>query len=348
MSQKTTAIPVASPRARAKLAEATALLPMDPAAAASAARRAWTWAPLDLGFIRDVVTLIGQAGEAEMGAELLAESETLIAKHISTLPVWRPPPVGETPLERSRELYLGLMERVVCNWIYADGAIRGDKEVPFDQQQRNVGKDIPVVAHSMIGLQRLRHLRWAVETALAEDIPGDLMECGVWRGGAVALARAVLAAHDEKIRRVWAVDSFAGLPPPDPRFPQDQDTGFDFHKRPELSVGLDDVRENIARYGLLDEQVVFLKGWFHESLPTLPRLKLAVLRVDGDLYSSTTDVLEVMYPNLSPGGIVILDDYGPVVDSQRAVLHFRARHGISDVMLAVDQDAVFWRKGSGA
>ena len=320
----------------------------DPAAAAGAARRAWTWAPLDLSFVREVVALIGQAGEAQIGTELLAESETLIAEHISTMPVWQPPAAGETPLERSRALYLGLMERVVCNWIYADGSIRGDKEVPFDQQRRDLGKDIPLVAHSMIGLQRLRHLRWAVETVLAEEIPGDLMECGVWRGGAVALARAVLAAHEENMRRVWAVDSFSGLPPPDPRFPQDQDTGFDFHKRPELSVGLDQVRENIARYGLLDEQVVFLKGWFHESLPRLPRLRLAVLRVDGDLYSSTTDVLEVMYPNLSPGGIVILDDYGPVVDSQRAVIDFRARHGISDVMMAVDQDAVFWRKGSGA
>ncbi len=104
------------------------------------------------------------------------------------------------------------------------------------------------------------------------------------------------------------------------------------------------MRGNFARYGLLDEQVVFLKGLFHDTLPALPALPLSLLRVDGDLYSSTTDVLEAMYPNLSRGGFVILDDYGPVVDSRRAVLDFRARHGVTEPMLAVDGDAVFWRK----
>lgn len=82
-----------------------------------------------------------------------------------------------------------------------------------------------------------------------------------------------------------------------------------------------------------------------EDARTLPVLPLALLRVDGDLYSSIMDVMRAMYLNFSPRSFVILGDYGPVMDSRRAVLDFRAQYGITEPMLAVDGDAVFWRKG---
>jgi O-methyltransferase len=196
----------------------------------------------------------------------------------------------------------------------------------------------------MIGLRRLRHLRVVAEEALARGVRGDFVETGVWRGGACILLAGVLHAHGVADRRVVVADSFAGLPPPDPRYDKDALSAFDFHLRPELAVGLDEVRGNFERYGLLDERVMFLEGFFRDTLPAYPQRDIAILRMDGDLYSSTMDALTHLYPKVVPGGWVICDDYGVVIDARRAVIDFRAARGISTPMLAVDGDAVFWRK----
>src|ERR1700733_5437631 len=86
---------------------------------------------------------------------------------------------------------------------------------PFDEYARNRGLDWPADALTMIGMQRLTSLQHCVETVLADGVPGDLVECGVWRGGASILMRAVLSAYGDQTRRVWLADSFAGVPPPD-------------------------------------------------------------------------------------------------------------------------------------
>lgn len=89
--------------------------------------------------------------------------------------------------------------------------------------------------------------------------------------------------------------------------------------RLEARKSLEDVREHFARYGLLDEQVRFLRGWFGDTLPTAPIARLAVLRLDGDFYESSLEALEALYPKLSPGGYAIVDDYGTFTEC-RAVL----------------------------
>ena len=86
--------------------------------------------------------------------------------------------------------------------ILAKRNIRLVRSTPFDEQKRDLGLDWPVLADSMIGMQRLMHLQHCVETVLAEEIPGDLIECGVWRGGACILMRAVLRAYDDEERCV--------------------------------------------------------------------------------------------------------------------------------------------------
>jgi hypothetical protein len=129
------------------------------------------------------------------------------------------------------------------------------------------------------------------------------------------------------------------------RYPKDDLSGFEFHLRDELAVSLEAVRHNFERYGLLSEQVGFLKGLFRDTLPTYPYGPIAVLRMDGDLYSSTMDTLIHLYPRVVPGGWVICDDYGVIIDARRAVLDFRASQGITSPMTAVDGDAVYWRKG---
>ena len=138
----------------------------------------------------------------------------------------------------------------------------------------------------MAGLKRLANVRFCIESVLDDGIAGDLVETGVWRGGMTIFMRGVLKAHGIADRKVWAADSFEGLPVADlVRFPAETPTDFTEFKI--LSVGVDQVRRNFERYGLMDDQVEFVVGWFRDTLPKAPIGDIAVLRLDGDMYEST-------------------------------------------------------------
>jgi hypothetical protein len=173
----------------------------------------------------------------------------------------------------------------------------------------------------MIGMPRLDNLQYCVETVLADDVPGDLIETGVWRGGASIFMRGVLKAHGVTDRTVWVCDSFEGLPPSD-REKYPKETDMDLSPYEALAVSLERVQANFGRYGLLDDQVRFLKGWFKDTLPTAPVNALAVMRLDGDLYESTMDALVALWPKLSPGGFVIIDDFNALQCCNDAVDDF--------------------------
>ena len=270
------------------------------------------------------------------------------AAHVSfgmdRLPQWLEPDrdTSDEPA-RLRGMYLDLLERAVSNWIYGDAQNRLGEFLPFDELRREQGKDIPAQAHTMIGLKRLRHLRVVCEDVIKRNVPGDFVEAGVWRGGACILMAGVLKAWGDTSRRVVAADSFSGLPPPDDRFPKDALTAFDFHLRPELAISSREVRSNFERYQLWNPQVVILEGLFRDTLPRYPYGPISVLRMDGDLYSSTMDTLENLYDLVSDGGYVVSDDYGVVIDARRAVLDFRASRGIREGMWRVDGDGVVWK-----
>ena len=208
---------------------------------------------------------------------------------------------------------------------------------------RQVGRDWPVLAHTMIGMKRMENLQYCVEDVLRQHVPGDLIETGVWRGGATIFMRAILKAYGINDRRVWVADSFAGLPPPDPgKYPADADDKH--HTITPLAVSLEEVRENFKRYGLLDDQVCFLKGWFKDTLPNAPLNRLAVVRLDGDMYESTMDGLTNLYPKLSVGGYLIVDDFGAVPGCRKAVEDFRQANGITESIRQIDWGGVFWRR----
>ena len=239
------------------------------------------------------------------------------------------------------ELYLDLMKRALLNTLYEDGAMKGSQ--PFEASKREVGLDWPSLAHTMIGRKRLDNLQWCVDTALKEGVPGDFIETGVWRGGACILMRAVLKARGIHDRRVFVADSFAGLPPPNAaEYPADANDAH--HTFSELAVSLEQVKANFGRYGLLDEQVVFLKGWFKDTLPGAPIQKLAVARLDGDMYESTMDALKALYPKLSSGGFLIVDDYGAVPACRQAIEDYRRANGIDEPVRQIDWTGVYWRK----
>lgn len=212
-----------------------------------------------------------------------------------------------------------------------------------DPDARGEGRDWPPTAETMIGTARLDNVLECCVTAVGDDVPGDFVETGVWRGGATILMRGVLAALGDASRSVWVADSFQGLPVPDvERNPQDE--GFDWSHVSVLAVDADSVRANFDRYGLLDDRVRFLEGWFHDTLPTAPIERLSVLRLDGDLYGSTMDALVALEPKVSPGGFVIVDDYGGWEPCRAAVDDYRAAQGISEPIEQVDWTGIWWRK----
>jgi hypothetical protein len=159
--------------------------------------------------------------------------------------------------------------------------------------------------------------------------------------------RGLLAAHGVTDRTVWVADSFQGLPT-SPANSVDEGM-YNFPQVVQLgrfTIDLETVKGHFARYGLLDEQVQFLAGWFNETLPAAPIDQLAVLRLDGDYYDSTRDTLVNLYPKLSVGGYVIIDDWGldQICGEKEAVLEYRQTQNISDEIIPIDYHSAYWRK----
>jgi O-methyltransferase len=275
---------------------------------------------------------------------------------------------GNSAEDQSPEkLYLDLMKKCLTRFVFAEkyAPVRRPKFIPqtawrlgqklmsplgldlvrpasFDPAAREEGKDWPAEAETMIGLKRLNNIEECIRDVIQRGVPGDLIETGVWRGGAAIFMRAVLKAHRDEERTVWLADSFQGIPQANPlKYPAD--AAAIFWNGASLAVPVEEVKENFRRYNLLDDRVRFLVGWFRDSLPTAPIERLAVLRLDGDLYESTMDSLTHLYPKLSPGGYVIIDDYA-IRPCAAAVEDYRAEHKITDELRSIDWSGRFWQR----
>jgi hypothetical protein len=205
-------------------------------------------------------------------------------------------------------------------------------------------------AHTMVPRMRLDNVQRCLEEIHRTGVKGDLLEAGVWRGGVSIFMKGLLRAYQIDDRRVWVADSFRGLPEPDAqRFPIEarahrSQTMVEDYKH--FAADLATVRDNFSRYDLLDDGVVFLEGWFKDTLPPAPISELALLRADCDYYESTMDVLKNLYPKVSVGGYVIIDDYGEDrwTYCRKAVDDFRREHGITDPMVQVDTMCHYWKR----
>jgi len=241
-----------------------------------------------------------------------------------------------------RDLYLDLLVKSIANLIYGprpadpwNDGLFGGNAAP--------GRDRNSPAHSMVGILRLRNVRDLAQRALDLGIPGDFIETGVWRGGCCILMRGVLAANQIMDRKLFFADSFRGLPPPNiNEFPQDQNMML--HTMSELAIPLYVVKENFQLYELLDSQVQFIEGYFSDTLPVLNANTFALIRLDGDMYESTFVTLENLYPKLSPGGFIIIDDYGAIQECRLAVSDYRSKMHITDPMEQIDWTGVWWQK----
>jgi O-methyltransferase len=237
--------------------------------------------------------------------------------------------------------YLNLLESALTGSLCEDPSDDHWSDPTFDPNRRMLGRDWPRSAQTMIGTARMRNLRQCCETAILDGVDGDFIETGVWRGGACIFMKGILEAYGDRQRRVFVADSFRGLPPPNVKdFPADANDRH--HTLTKLQVTREEVEANFSRYRLLDDRVVFLEGWFKDTLPNAPISKLSVLRLDGDMYESTIQALTVLYPKLSQGGFVIIDDYF-LQPCAQAVTDYRERQSIKSPILPIDNIGVWWR-----
>jgi O-methyltransferase len=272
--------------------------------------------------------------------------------------------------ENGTGLYLDLMKKVLINEIDLENKLRSEyiqeclscktkpdlstaRDIRLIRRERynRLRSDLmdgryrlqPDSSHypfTLIGRARLDNIQACLDRIRLDNIPGDCIEAGVWRGGSTIFMRAYLKAFGIRDRKVWLADSFEGLPMPGHTLEKD----YDFYAYDVLSVCEELVRHNFEVFDLLDDQVCFLKGWFKETLPSASIDSIALLRLDGDMFESTLDSLTALYPRLSPGGFVIVDDYGTLDCCRHAVHAYRARHRIKTPIEKIDHTGVYWRK----
>jgi hypothetical protein len=249
----------------------------------------------------------------------------------------------------SANLYLDLLKRVLTDTLF-NREPDLENETPSRFLIGFVDHYIKGGAISMLPIVRFDNLQHCIRDVIERGVPGDLIETGVWRGGATIFMRAALAAYEDASRRVWVADSFEGLPEPDAeKYPLEAKA---FHGvmqskvMKHLAVGEEEVRRNFEAFGLLDDRVKFLKGWFKDTLPSAPIERLAVLRLDGDHYESTMDALTALYDRLSPGGYVIVDDYGEEswTYCKKAIHDFMSARSIDVPLIRVDSSCYYWQR----
>jgi O-methyltransferase len=250
--------------------------------------------------------------------------------------------------ETLRSAYLDVLKLCLCDLggpsTTSVGAMAGgevvSRELRGDEMRlRCAGMDWPLHGLTMVGLGRLDDLQSCVESVVRDGVPGDLIEAGAWRGGAAILMRAILDSLGERDRTVWVADSFEGFPSDEAGKSGDLDlSGYDF-----LVAPLDEVRDNFARFGC-ERGVRFVPGFFEETLPQLSDGRWALVRLDGDTYEATKTSLECLYPGLSTGGYVVVDDYRTFEGCREAVDEFRREHGITEPLEDVDFPSARWRR----
>ena len=311
----------------------------------------------------------------EVEPEECARAVGAFVAELSALGVVETRPAAEAPPPLRRR-YLDLLKRALVNLVYAEDALRLDTalfgELGTDQSARQrllrdvryirgddyadlvaAKRDGSVdrfwgarVAHTMIGLSGLENLERCAHRVFADGIPGDFLEAGVCHGGASIFLRALQVAYGEEDRVTWVADSFAGVPPSTHEVDREHELNLTEERFPWMAAGVEAVRDNFETYQLLTDRVRFLPGLFADTLPDAPVERLAILRIDGDLYESTRDALDALYDRVSDGGYVIVDDYGCLEPCRIAVDEFLAERGLDVEIDQVDWTRACWRKAA--
>lgn len=197
---------------------------------------------------------------------------------------------------------------------------------------------------TMTSVERQRALYEAVSYISENRIEGDVVECGVWKGGSSMIAALALGEHGDTDRTLYLYDTYAGMSEPTDKdvnlhgnaasgrwhaLARDDRNDWDY-------ASLKEVQENLSSTGYPEEKLRYVEGKVEETIPgTLPN-KIALLRLDTDWYESTKHELIHLFPRLVPGGVLILDDYGHWEGARRAVDEYFAEHGVRMLLNRID------------
>jgi O-methyltransferase len=218
---------------------------------------------------------------------------------------------------------------------------------PRDYDAEAVATITAVKPWTMTSPEKLNALILAVRHVVKHKIPGDIVECGVWRGGSMqATARTLLEAGDTS-RHLYLFDTFEGMPPP-----TDEDRRHDGQSAAELLAAnertsgvwavasLDDVQDGMAQVAYPDDQIHFVPGMVEDTVPGEAPEQISVLRLDTDWYASTKHELEALYPRLVPGGVLLIDDYGWWQGSRKAVDEYLEQIGEQLLLLRMAEGRI--------
>ena len=311
--------------------------------------------PIHGGSRFDIFQPLYDIPDKALGKELLAPPEDFLRFYKSRLEWLDTITVKNSDSslqDRARFTYLEMLKSHLTGTVFNDAehsvgvGLRQPKNSlgkKFNFAQREQGLDWTYLGDTMTGWARIKNVADLLKKVIVNEVPGDYIETGVWRGGSSMFARAILRTYNEADKRKsFVCDSFRGLPPGEKELSKN-DIGWD--KSPYLEVSENIVAQGFRKYGLLDSGVVFAKGFFNETMPPLSKHieKLAIMRLDGDMYESTVDVLYPMYAKLSVGGYVIMDDWS-WFPSRTAVEDFFKVHGMNETIIDIDSASAYWKK----
>jgi len=236
--------------------------------------------------------------------------------------------------DKLTELYIDLLKKSLIDYVDLDNSGDHDKI-----EGRNLFPSER--AKTMVGLKALNNIEYCINEINRYNIDGDFIETGVWRGGATIFMKALSDIFNMN-KKVWVADAFELVFP----LSEHPDDGDEWQQREwlELKVTLEEVQNNFRKYNVLDENVKFLKGWFKDTLNTPEIDKISLLRLDGDMYSSTMQSLNALYPKLQKGGYIIIDDYFALDECKKAVEDYRKVYNITEDIIRVNWACVYWKK----
>ena len=198
--------------------------------------------------------------------------------------------------------------------------------------------------YTMTSVERLKSLSDAVNYVVENNIEGDFVECGTWKGGSVMCMQKKLMRLNQNDRKFWVFDTYEGMPEPD-----DVDKNFNKTAAQQLLdaeekdnsltwaySNYEETTGNILSTGYPAEKMNFVKGLVEDTIPQTQIESIALLRLDTDWYSSTKFELENLYPKLVKGGVLIIDDYGHWEGCKKAVDEYFKLNKIPVFMSRID------------
>jgi hypothetical protein len=242
-----------------------------------------------------------------------------------------------------------LLRQTLKRWIEANG-YRIVPKYAADFSPAEIALAREVEPFTMTSPERIYSLIHAVEYVVQARVPGDIVECGVWKGGSMMVVASTLMRLGDSTRRLYLFDTFEGMPPPtesDRSFRGESAAELMTAKPREKATGRDDVwayaplevvKDVMSRAGYAGE-TMYVKGRVEETIPESAPDRIAVLRLDTDWYESTYHELVHLFPRLSPGGVLIIDDYGYWRGARRAVDQYLAENGIRLLLNRIDSTA---------